>query len=228
MRFKTLTSPTPEILAPNQSPTLVSNPHPKKLTEHGVPKEAHRHSPYRSFELPSAAEATSTPLNHSTYGVSQSLEDSASDHEHLVETKLDIGERVDYQQILTTESIQAPSPLKPDCPDVLYISYPFLCLTDLTKLSAKDINMLEGQGCLRVPTRSILDEFLQQYFRHIHPFLPMLHEGHFWSLYNTGEIGKEPDGKGISLLLLQAMLFASCTVSRWHHKSYECTIANPS
>lgn len=50
---------------------------------------------------------------------------------------------------------------------------------------------------------------MQQYFLHIHSFLPLVNEGDFWELYD--HVGADPPGQRLSLLLLQAMLFASCT-----------------
>lgn len=76
----------------------------------------------------------------------------------------------------------------------------------------QDVNFLDSQGCLRVPTRPILDEFVQQYFLHVHPLLPFLNEGDFWNLYcHQGSGGT---GEKMSLLVFQAMLFSCCNVSR--------------
>jgi hypothetical protein len=71
----------------------------------------------------------------------------------------------------------------------------------------QDVNYLESQGCFRVPTREILDEFVQQYFLHVHPVLPMLNEGDFWDMY--GNSGHGGSGEKISLLVFQSMLFSS-------------------
>lgn len=96
--------------------------------------------------------------------------------------------------------------------DVRYNDYGFLHLGNLDCLEEKDVEVLEAQGCLRVPTRERLREFLLQYFRHIHPLLPIIHECGFWARF-AGEHTSEVYAGGISLLLLQAMLFASCHVS---------------
>lgn len=89
-----------------------------------------------------------------------------------------------------------------------YSYYPFLTIGNLPNIPPQDVNYLELQGCLRVPTRRILDEFVQQYFLHVHPLLPMLNEGDFWDMY----CGPGPANDTISLLLLHSMLFASCNV----------------
>ncbi|KAK2017174.1 fungal-specific transcription factor domain-containing protein [Colletotrichum eremochloae] len=98
--------------------------------------------------------------------------------------------------------------------DVTYSFYPFLALGNLHGIPPQDVNYLELQGCLRVPTRTILDEFVQQYFLHVHPLFPMLNEGDFWDMYCTNPHNHMSTDK-LSLLVFQAMLFSSCNfVSR--------------
>ncbi|KAI0126393.1 fungal-specific transcription factor [Xylariales sp. AK1849] len=92
--------------------------------------------------------------------------------------------------------------------DITYSYYPFLNVTNLHNIMPQDVNYLESQGCLRVPTREILDEFVQQYFLHVHPMLPMINEGDFWDMY--GHFGYGGSGDKMSLLVFQSMLFASC------------------
>jgi hypothetical protein len=93
--------------------------------------------------------------------------------------------------------------------DITYTYYPFLCINNLQNIMPQDVNYLETQGCFRVPTREILDEFVQQYFLHFHPMLPMINEGDFWDMY--GHSGHGGSGDRMSLLVFQAMLFSSCT-----------------
>ncbi|KAH6663322.1 cutinase transcription factor 1 beta [Plectosphaerella plurivora] len=105
----------------------------------------------------------------------------------------------------------APSPT----PDVTYSYYPFLRVGNLANIPPEDVNHLERQGCLRVPTRPVLDEFVQQYFLHVHPLLPMLDEGQFWDTYHSCASTSSRPPPPVSLLVFQAMLFASCNfVSR--------------
>lgn len=126
--------------------------------------------------------------------------------------------------------IRQPSPkpsmmmstlLQTKCTDVLYMYYSFLSLGNLSNLAPTDVNILSLQGCLRVPTREILDEFLRQYFRRVYPSLPMVDEGEFWARF-TGEGSSNTCEGGISLLLLQAMMFASCNVCQ--HEYLHCTV----
>ncbi|KAI1077410.1 fungal-specific transcription factor domain-containing protein [Whalleya microplaca] len=97
--------------------------------------------------------------------------------------------------------------------DVTYSYYPFIGMSNLHNIIPQDVNYLESQGCLRVPTRSILDEFVQQYFLHVHPMMPLINEGNFWRMY-CHQGPSEPAEK-ISLVVFQAILFSSCNfVSR--------------
>lgn len=100
------------------------------------------------------------------------------------------------------------------CPanETRYACYTFLAHNDLSRLSPEDINFMEAKGCLHIPVKHLLDEFIRQYFLHIHPFLPILDEGSFWTMYQGEEL-QSSSGTRISLLVLQAMLFASCGVS---------------
>ncbi|KAI8713374.1 Fungal-trans domain-containing protein [Fusarium sp. LHS14.1] len=92
--------------------------------------------------------------------------------------------------------------------EALFSSYPFLALDDLSGLTEQDVQFLELNGCFHLPLRPIQEEFVHQYFLYIHPCYPLMDEGEFWSMYldRDRRHGKE---KTMSLLLLQAMLFAS-------------------
>ncbi len=94
--------------------------------------------------------------------------------------------------------------------DITFSYYPFISIGNLHNVMPQDVNYLDSQGCLRIPTRAILDEFMQQYFLHVHPLLPFLNEGDFWNLYCYQGSGKP--GEKMSLLVFQAMLFSCCNV----------------
>lgn len=102
--------------------------------------------------------------------------------------------------------------------DVMYSYYPFLELNNLPNILPQDVSYLDMQGCLRVPTKSILDEFVKQYFLHVHPVQPIINEGDFWEAYGSPPSEVTPATR-LSLLVFQAMLFASCAVSK---SSEEC------
>jgi hypothetical protein len=95
--------------------------------------------------------------------------------------------------------------------EVLYSAYPFVVVSNLTSMPAEDINYLEVKGCLKLPVRKYLDEFLAQYFRYIHPVMPLIDEGLFWEMYGDGNRVMYEWDPRISLLVLYSMLFASCS-----------------
>lgn len=93
--------------------------------------------------------------------------------------------------------------------DITYSFYPFLAISNLPNIPPQDVNYLELQGCFRVPTRALLDDFLQQYFLHVHPMLPLVNEGDFWEICGSGSRGGSESHERISLLVFQAILFAA-------------------
>lgn len=95
--------------------------------------------------------------------------------------------------------------------NVTFSFYSFLKLPDLPNIPPEDAKFLEMKGCLNVPPRTILDEFIRQYFLHVHPCLPVLNEADFWRLYR-GKQDRPGKENSISLFTFQAMLFASCAV----------------
>lgn len=95
--------------------------------------------------------------------------------------------------------------------DIAYTYYPFLTLHDLPAVPPQDVSYLEMQGCLRVPVRTILDEFVKQYFLHVHPIMPLLDESEVWEMYTSPSVGTT-SSEHLSLLVWQAMLFAACNV----------------
>ncbi len=96
-------------------------------------------------------------------------------------------------------------------PTVLYSHYGYITIGNLPRIPHEDANYLEAQGCLHIPTRPALDDFVEQYFTHMHVFLPLLNEGDFWDMYLQHAGSASPHK--ISLLVFQAMLFSSCSVS---------------
>ncbi|KAH6676985.1 hypothetical protein F5X68DRAFT_157450 [Plectosphaerella plurivora] len=92
-------------------------------------------------------------------------------------------------------------------------AYPFLTASNLHRLPPEDVNFLELKSCLRLPARIYLDEILQQYFRYVHPFFPLINEALFWDVYHGADMpGDTPlPGTRFPLLVLQAMLFTACS-----------------
>lgn len=91
-------------------------------------------------------------------------------------------------------------------------AYRFLRVGNLHKLPPEDINYLELKHCLRLPCRVFLDEFVEQYFRYVHPFLPLINEASFQKIYDgSGEQDQVNTTGTFSLLVFQAMLFTACS-----------------
>ncbi|KAL3469751.1 hypothetical protein BJX99DRAFT_267911 [Aspergillus californicus] len=85
---------------------------------------------------------------------------------------------------------------------VSFGDYHFLELRGANTLDREDLAFLASKGCLSVPEEVVLDEFVRQYFLHVHPASPVIDEADFWRMYQG------PSAKKISLFVLQAILFA--------------------
>jgi hypothetical protein len=96
--------------------------------------------------------------------------------------------------------------------DIIYSAYSFVNVNGLSKLPQEDIQYLELKSSLRLPTRPYLDEFIRQYFRYVHPCLPVLNEAEFWEGYHADERSGS-HVRPISLFVLQSMLYLSSAVS---------------
>ncbi|KAK9422985.1 putative Short chain dehydrogenase reductase [Seiridium unicorne] len=92
---------------------------------------------------------------------------------------------------------------------VLFVSYPFIDAGAMWQLSQLDLSFLDQSGCLQLPVKQILDEFVNEYFTHVHCFLPLLNEAEFWTTYAT-EATAPPAERKLSLIVFQAILFISC------------------
>ncbi|KAF5599660.1 c6 zinc finger domain-containing protein [Fusarium pseudoanthophilum] len=88
---------------------------------------------------------------------------------------------------------------------ILFPFYHFIEPPLLEETDTEVAKLLEQRGCLHVPARHILDEFMEKYFLYFHPLVPMLDEQRFWVSY--GE--QRETNSHLSLFVLQAMLFVS-------------------
>lgn len=91
--------------------------------------------------------------------------------------------------------------------------YPFISMGAIPSILPQDLQFLESQCCIHVPTRPIMDELMRQYFLHLHPMLPIINEASFWNIYSS-DTGEYALDDRIPLIVLQAMLFACCNVSQ--------------
>ena len=88
--------------------------------------------------------------------------------------------------------------------------YPFIRVNRTEQMPVDDLEFLEAQGCFSLPPRPLLDPFIRTYFLYVHPNVPLLDEADFWDMYTRPDISSVEINR-ISLFLLRAMLFASCT-----------------
>lgn len=97
--------------------------------------------------------------------------------------------------------------------EIPYSAYKFVDADGLNQLPQEDVQFLDMKSCLLLPRRPYLDDFMRHFFQYVHPGLPVIDEHDFWTIYHGrvgGERGKA--GSTISLFLMQAILWASCTV----------------
>lgn len=105
-----------------------------------------------------------------------------------------------------------PRLVEPSSTSIFYLNYQFLSVGNLQHLLSEDIDYLELQGCFLIPRREILDDIVQHYFLHVHPLLPLFNEADFWQMYSHQGPPVSSSSK-MSLLVFQALMFASCNVS---------------
>lgn len=100
----------------------------------------------------------------------------------------------------------------PSGPFVRYTNYSFVDLHVAPESSTGLDSYMEAMHCFELPEPTILDEFVRQYFLHVHPNLPLLDEGEFMETYRRGTSAGVQNQGGISLFVLQGMLYATSTV----------------
>ncbi|KIL92199.1 hypothetical protein FAVG1_04607 [Fusarium avenaceum] len=112
-----------------------------------------------------------------------------------------------------SSSASLPEPLNSSSPQITQLpgpschpDYAFLQVPDTKDLLPQDAAFLVSQGCFIVPQRAALDDFLRQYFLHVHPMLPILNEKDFWLSYNSVDSDVEYQ---MPMLVLQGLLFIS-------------------
>lgn len=103
-----------------------------------------------------------------------------------------------------------------------YSSYAFLEINGLKVLPSDSIEQLTLKNCLFIPQRLNLDQFLQTYFQVVHPVAPLVDEGLVWGAYSECHVTQ----KRVSLLLFQAILFASCPVRTLIHLFYSSSLTS--
>lgn len=79
--------------------------------------------------------------------------------------------------------------------------------------SAEDLAYLKRKGALEVPPKNALDQCVATYFHVFHPFFPVVDKPAFLRRYYATSYEDLAEGKGISLLLVQAIVFTAASVS---------------
>ncbi|KAF5650035.1 cutinase transcription factor 1 beta [Fusarium sp. NRRL 52700] len=182
----------------------------------------------RDCEAVTAAAACTTSPTSNDDNPTSPVDDATAVLHTLEETEyktsVEHQERVDLESPTTntTEEVEEIREIPPYTPSViieepsepvrselkaLYSSMPFLRTLNMRDC---DFHHLNAQGCLRVPSKPILDEFIRHYFLYIHPLLPLINEADFWNAYDPTP-NSTTTGTPVSMLLLQSMMFASCT-----------------
>ncbi|KAH6995914.1 fungal-specific transcription factor domain-containing protein [Ilyonectria sp. MPI-CAGE-AT-0026] len=130
------------------------------------------------------------------------------------EYPLDLNSRRECPSPIPGFTFREPSSSTVSDADILFSYHDFLATGSLSHIPTADFKFLETKGCFHLPARPVLDEFVVEYFRHVHPMLPILDEGAFWNMY-LGDGQHDQQAKKISLFTFRAMLFvASSFVSR--------------
>jgi hypothetical protein len=96
---------------------------------------------------------------------------------------------------------------------VEFSRYSFLELNNIQALHKEDVAYMRSKGCFSVPDQPVLDEFINQFFLHVHPETPVLDEARFWRLYSQASNGVPSWEHKISLFVFHAMLFNAVPVS---------------
>lgn len=120
----------------------------------------------------------------------------------------------DYETIGETSSIRF-RPESSNCHHsdsfVLFSCFRDIEADNMWRLEPHVASFLEQRGCFHVPSRSILYEFVRQYFLRVHPILPLLNEVEYQNLYcQQGSVPSRQ--RSVPLFLVQALLFIACPV----------------
>ncbi|PLN86931.1 hypothetical protein BDW42DRAFT_189845 [Aspergillus taichungensis] len=105
----------------------------------------------------------------------------------------------------SSSAASSADPLPPG--HVAFTSYPFVEFRGVGLLPREDLAFLASKACLSVPDKTVINDFVRQYFLHIHPSMPVLDEAAFWDMYLHLE---EDVDERVSLFVFQALLFVSC------------------
>jgi hypothetical protein len=92
--------------------------------------------------------------------------------------------------------------------DVIFSYYRFISPDAIHLLDFEDFRYLESQNCFRIPSRPVLDKFVEAYRLNVHSYQPLLD----WDEFRRSCQQESIMPKTVSLFLVQAILFAASSV----------------
>ncbi|EXJ71400.1 uncharacterized protein A1O5_05207 [Cladophialophora psammophila CBS 110553] len=110
--------------------------------------------------------------------------------------------------LLASPPIETPKSGDESSPSLPRLKQPFSPSPMLDRLCSSDVKFLEDNGCFQVPPKVMLEVSLREYFLHIHPMLPVLHERDFCGAFSDIGGDKAVPNRP-SLFVFQAVLAAS-------------------
>jgi hypothetical protein len=118
-----------------------------------------------------------------------------------------------YCGILGRESSIIPEHTPPMQPCGLLTSLPPYVRPLPPTIMAEDLGYLHKKGSLFIPVSRVRNAILRSYVEFVHPYMPILDlEGFLGAIADAGGSGRR-----ISLLLIQAVLFAGSAFVDMHH-----------
>ncbi|KAL3458841.1 hypothetical protein BJX64DRAFT_291748 [Aspergillus heterothallicus] len=109
--------------------------------------------------------------------------------------------------------------------DISFFGYRFVRTEFLHRLRQSELKYLEDRACFRLPRREILQEILNEFFRYLHPLVPLFNEAKIQAMCNTAKSKRQADsGETLSLFEVQSILFAASSfvkVTKLHQLGFE-------
>ncbi|KAF4227491.1 hypothetical protein CNMCM6805_002871 [Aspergillus fumigatiaffinis] len=87
------------------------------------------------------------------------------------------------------------------------------------------VDYLKANNALDIPAKHFVDDCIQSYFSYVHPFLPVIDKSAFLCAYNGWNPSQQLLPIGVSLFLLQSMVFAgSCLLYDFDYEPHRLTV----
>lgn len=95
-----------------------------------------------------------------------------------------------------------------------------------SRLDEEDIQYLKRKGALSLPPKGVMDEFVSNYFQLFHPFFPILDKSSFLASYYRSDRDAAYHPHGLSLLLLQAIIFTASAVCNYSVERFKVAVCS--